>query len=107
MEIISELVYKAPYHADLETRKKLRAEYAVGGLAKFVAYLENVVSRNTVPYCVGSSLTVADLALAGTVHSVTRGNFDGIPTDYFKPYTHITKIYENVMTDPDVQSELK
>ncbi|CAM9733614.1 unnamed protein product [Chrysoparadoxa australica] len=53
-------------------------------------------------YAVGSSLTIADLAVYATVHHYTSGFIDYIPTDVVDAYPYIKGIYDKVLANPKV-----
>jgi glutathione S-transferase len=80
IETVSDISNGIPRNADPEVFKKLREEYAAGKLKTFMTYLAEKLEKS--PYTTGANLTVADIALYGTLKYLRKGLLDHISADY-------------------------
>jgi glutathione S-transferase len=88
-----------------EAKEKLRFETSQqgGAVYEYLTKLENFIAKNGANgYCVGSSLTVADLAIAAHASNVISGFYDGIPPTMLDPFPNIQAVRKTVATQEAV-----
>lgn len=84
-----------------ESRKKLAAVT----LPKWFGYLEALSAENGEgPWCVGDSLTLADVALWRIVDWLSSGIVDGVPTTICDPYPRLLTLKNALENLPKVQA---
>ncbi|KAJ3022468.1 cytochrome c oxidase subunit 1 [Thoreauomyces humboldtii] len=106
LEDMGSLLRPSMYEADvakkLEMRKALLAPE--GSLTQLLANFEKALSQSGKGYAVGSSPTIADLAIFGRVAGLKTGNIDGISVNHFDQYPSIKAIHENIEKEPKLQT---
>ena len=89
---------------DLEQKVQQRAALAADTLPRWLGYLESLLQANEGSgYFVGSSLTVADLAIWRMMGWLTGGILDGIPRDLMDGFPGLTRHYRAVDSLPKVR----
>lgn len=77
---------------------------AIEGLKSWGPAVDRVIAGNMNPgFCVGDSLTVADIQLYCTVDALKTGEIQGIPTTLFDDTKEIMCVYSGVKDNPKVK----
>lgn len=94
----------APTGSDTENAAKMamRAALAAGPLAKQWSNIEHLVVKNGTGWAVGSSLTVADLAIYVRMGSFLAGKYDGIPAAVLDPMSALRSLFHKVEANEKV-----
>ncbi len=82
--------------APQEKKVQMREELIKTSWPTLFEGLEKVVKQHGGNYCVGDSLTVADIVVYTAITSLKSGNLDGIPKTFIDSYKTLTAIYEKV-----------
>ena len=72
------------------------------GLPFYLNYFENALKENGSGWLVGSSITIADLAMHRVVAWIISGILDGISKDLVDGYPQVKKHYEAIEALPEV-----
>ena len=78
LELVAELMNKAPQAADRGTKQKLRQAFAEGHMARLFGLIEQRVAEHSPGWSAGPEITVADLALFCVCELITTGQFDHV-----------------------------
>jgi len=98
IELSSEILNKCPHDKDEAVKKSLREAYAAGPMKKGMRGICYKMDKSG--YCVGDSLTLADLFLQSVYHMVRSGMFDYVPSEYIDSFPEIVKHEEVMKNDP-------
>ncbi|TMW59774.1 hypothetical protein Poli38472_004843 [Pythium oligandrum] len=93
------LTYPMEPEAQLAARKVL----VEGMFTKMFSGLDKRIAGWGGKYAVGDELTVADIAIYSALHGFKGGKFTGIPASLADGYSHIGRVYEQVLNLPKVQ----
>ena len=111
LDTLGELMSSVPRKAtdaggDEEKFKTLRQEYQNGKMTTFLKFIEATIERNSGNgvYIVGSTPTIADLALMMTVKSVKDGNWDHVSPDVFESFPLINKNVDAMNENEGIKS---
>ena len=84
MDIVFDLMAKAPQDDDKEKKAALRKEFAANKLLAYSKEIENAIGNST--YVAGEELSIGDLAVYFYTNTIVSGDFDYIPSSYFADY---------------------
>ena len=102
------LVVPSMRERDPEKRRALRADLGEEILPQWLTQLEaRLVSFGPGPFCVGQTLTVADLAIWRLLDWLTSGLLDGIPMTLLGPHARLKAVHSAVAARGDVQAWMK
>ena len=87
---------------DAEEKKRVREEFAAGYLQEWATAVEKQIGDG--PFVAGAQIQVVDLKLFVTLNSFVKGVIDHIPTDVFKPFPKLMRLYEAARSHPKVVS---
>ena len=104
LDVVNEILVKAPKGADAEETKTLREAWTKDGLAKYAAYIDGVLGSE---WAVGDKMTIADLAITFLVTGVTSGLFEGIAADCLDSFTNMKRVVEKTLAVEAVKAWAK
>jgi len=93
---------------DAEEKMAARVTLGEETLPKMFGMLETLIENNhkidgtDSPFCIGSTMTVADLAVWRVMSWLTSGVLDGIPTTVAEPFPRLNRLWKTVDTHPGV-----
>mmetsp|Transcript_9481 Transcript_9481/g.11353 ORF Transcript_9481/g.11353 Transcript_9481/m.11353 type:complete len:227 (+) Transcript_9481:122-802(+) len=64
--------------------------------------INTYIGTNTSPFCIGDSITIADLFVYCTCNSLVSGLFDGVPPTTLDTFDHIMAVRKSVRSHPRV-----
>ena len=98
MDIVTDILSKAPQDSDPDKKKTLREEFAAGKMKTLSEDIVNVLKQSSEEsgYSTGPSLCIADFWLYNCVAMVKSGHYDYIPTNYFDQFSEIISLCNKV-----------
>lgn len=84
---------------DEDEKRKTRAEFIDGYLKRWATNVEEQIEG---PFVGGADISVADIKLFVSAHSLSSGVFDYFPTDVLNPYVKLSALYKAVGEHPRV-----
>jgi len=103
---LEEMFSKLPREKDANLMKEKRVEFANTVIPKYMAHLNAVVKHSGGPYVLGKAPSLADLTVFRVVNAFKTGQIDHLGGDVMEKYPVAMKIYETVLTLPEVKAEL-
>merc|ERR1712113_321871 len=98
------LIYRSMMEQDAEKKLAMRKDLADNKLPLWLGMLDKLVAQNSTPgFAVGSSLTVADFNIDGTLKWLQSGVLDNVPPSVVDPFSNLLKIQATVAADPKVK----
>jgi glutathione S-transferase len=80
LDMIQDASAKCPQHADNDTKKKLREEYAEGKFKMYCQQLSSLVEKSGGPFFTGTDMTIADLHCVFLLYDgIASGSWDYFP----------------------------
>jgi glutathione S-transferase len=102
---ITEAISPTMREPDPQRKTALRATLGSETLPHWFSLLEKRLSKNAnAPFFVGTTLTVADLAIWRLADWLTSGVLDGIPSTLLDPFPRLTALYNAVDERADVRT---
>ncbi len=92
---------------DPEAKMAARQKLADATLPQWAGYLENLYQQNEGDFFVGSTLTIADLAIWRLIGWLKSGMLDGIPTTLIEPFPGLQAHYQRVETEPKIRQWMR
>ncbi|KAI8912262.1 glutathione S-transferase [Powellomyces hirtus] len=104
-EDIAQLMRPSFYEQDQEKKIAMRKALAApeGDLTRDLKNLEKAISVTAGDFCVGNTLTIADILLYGQFGWFQSGLLDGLPTDLIDGFPLLKKIHDNAHNHPKIQ----
>jgi glutathione S-transferase len=102
LDIVQDILTKAPQDPDETAKLAKRAEYAATGkMHSLVSLLNKRAEQDPSPWLVGSDMTIADLCVYfGLMKMIRDGDFDGVPTTYIDSWPALVAVETAVPIHP-------
>ena len=102
LDIVQDILTKAPQDPDETAKLAKRAEYAATGkMHSLVSLLNKRAGQDPSPWMVGTDMTVADLCVYfGLMKMIRDGDFDGVPTNYVDSWPALLAVETAVPSHP-------
>lgn len=83
LDIVQDMLAKAPSAEDEAEKLKLRAEYGAGKMKLYMSRLDQLLQQSSTPWIAGTpDISIADLAVWQLLLMIRKGDFDGIDKGY-------------------------
>lgn len=92
------------FERDPVRKLAMRAELAVGPMARVFGYLEALVARSGGPFLTGAAMSVADIMIAMSVLQIRSGGLDGITVEHLTAYPNLDKLADAYLADPRIKA---
>uniref|UniRef100_A0A7S1XCV9 Glutathione S-transferase n=1 Tax=Compsopogon caeruleus TaxID=31354 RepID=A0A7S1XCV9_9RHOD len=89
--------------SDPDKKMEIRTQLAVKYLPAAFGRIEAILAKNGTGYCVGESLTTADLLLVALAHWIESGILDGIPKTILSEFEMVQKCKSLVYSHPKIK----
>jgi glutathione S-transferase len=100
LDTVQDILNGLPQHADTDTKKTLREEYANGKLKVFFNFLSTKLAASSGPYTLGETLVLSDIFVYWVLKGYRKGNFDFIPTDYDSAWPNLGQFIATMESNP-------
>ena len=100
LEVVADVVNGLPQNPDVDTKKKLREDYAAGKLNSYYSFLAEKLEANGGSFFVGSEFSVADIAVYGVLKGLRSGNFDFIAATYDEKWPVFQGFLDTIEANP-------
>lgn len=101
-DTLSAAMLPSLFERDPVKKLAMRAELAVGPLARAYRYIETLIAHSGGPFVGGAQMSVADIMLGSQVHFIRSGGLDGLNEATLAPYPHIVKLADAYLADPRI-----
>ncbi|KMS93374.1 hypothetical protein BVRB_032130, partial [Beta vulgaris subsp. vulgaris] len=89
-------------HVEHEQKQKMRHEFSNNFYPRWLNYIEKLLSQNRFDYCVGDSLTLADLYLYTHMDYLVSGILEQVPGDLACKKEQIRKHFDMIKSNKKI-----
>lgn len=90
------------FERDPVRKLAMRAELAVGPMARVFGYLEGLMSSSGGPFLTGATLSIADIVLALSVLQIRSGGLDGLTVEHLSAWPRLDALAEAYLAEPRI-----
>jgi len=104
---ITDLLGPSNAETNEEKKKQMRLSLVATALRNKISYLEEQLERDGQEWCVGESMTIADIAVWRLFGWLTSGMIDYFPTSLLAPFPNLRRVCKKVGGQPEVSEWVK